>query len=244
MIKVTIFNEFYHEQAEEHVREVYPKGIHGAIADFLACDEVQVRLAPLYDENLQPTPDCNLSEAVLQDTDVLMWWGHMRHQTVPDEVVNRVCDHVQRGMGIIFLHSGHHSKPFKKLMGTTCNLKWREGAKERIWIINPAHPIMEGVDCEYFDLEKEEMYGERFDIPAPEELLAIGCYGTHEIFRSACTWQRGFGKIFYLQPGHETNRAYYNPYIQKILQNAVRWAKPTYRVDSIPCPQYPAQPLE
>lgn len=243
MLKVTIFNEFYHEQTKEDVRAIYPKGIHGVISEFLKSDDIQIRAVTMYDEKLNIIPDCSLTEEILNDTDVLMWWGHMSHHLVPDEVVERVCSHVKRGMGIIFIHSAHHSKPFKKLMGTSCNLKWRGDAKERLWIVNPAHPIMEGIDVDHFDLEAEEMYGEFFDIPAPDELLIIGTYDSDEVFRSACTWTRGFGKVFYFQPGHETNSSWYNPYIQKIIKNAVRWAKPNRKVDNIPCPEYPANPL-
>ncbi len=235
MIKVTIFNEYMHEQIEDKVRENFPKGIHSQLASFLQSDEVQVRCVTQYDENQELIPDCGLTEEVLKDTDVIIWWGHMRHKFVPDEVVERVHNHILCGMGAIFLHSGHHSKVFKKLMGTTCNLSWRDGAKERLWNINPAHPIMEGVP-QYIDLPEEEMYGECFEIPQPNELLMIGTYNSHEVFRSACTWQRVNGRIFYLQPGHETNRAYYNPDIQRIIKNAVKWVNPTYRVEKLEAP--------
>ncbi len=235
MIKVTIFNEFCHEQTEERVKEIYPEGIHKAIASFLETDEVSVRTVTLLDENMEITPDCGLTEEVLEDTDVLMWWGHMRHNDVPDEVVERAHKHVLCGMGVIFLHSAHHSKLFKKLMGTTCNLSWRDKAKERLWNINPAHPIMRGVG-DFFDLEVEEMYGERFDIPEPDSLLMIGAYSTSEVFRSACVWQRGNAKIFYFQPGHESFPTYYNPTIQQIIKNAVEWVNPDYRAKELVCP--------
>ena len=149
----------------------------------------------------------------------------MKHHMVPDEVVARVYKHVLSGMGIIILHSGHYSKIFKKLMGTSGTLKWRAGERERIWTIKPSHPIAAGVD-ETFVLDPEEMYGERFDIPDPDELIFIGWFKGGEIFRSGCTWTRGHGKVFYFQPGHETNEAYRNENVQKILKNAVRWACP------------------
>ena len=155
MIKVTIFNEYAHERTEEKVKEIYPKGIHSQLASFLESDDVQVRTTTLFNEDGSFVPECGLTEEVLKDTDVIIWWGHCHHNDVPDEVAERVVNHIQCGMGGIFLHSAHHSKPFKKLMGTTCNLLWRDDEKERIWNINPAHPIMAGIG-DYIDLEKEE----------------------------------------------------------------------------------------
>ena len=236
MIKVTIFNEFKHEQESEKVKAVYPNGIHSEIKSFLESKDVMVRTVTEYDENLELIPNCGITDELLSDTDVLIWWGHAGHTFVPDEVAEMAYNHVLNGMGAIFLHSAHHSKLFKKLMGTTCNLKWRDGERERLWNINPVHPIMNGIG-EYVDIPAEEMYGERFDIPTPDELLMIGAYTSHEVFRSACTWQRGYGKIFYLQPGHESNPTYKIPEIQKIIKNAVQWAKPVLR-EEIPCPHY------
>ena len=201
MIKVTIFNEYAHERESEKVRAIYPQGIHAQLASFLGDDDIQVRTTTLFNEDGSFVPECGLTDEVLKDTDVIIWWGHCHHNDVPDEVADRVVNHVLCGMGAIFLHSGHHSKPFKKLMGTSCNLSWRDDEKERLWNINPAHPIMAGIG-DYVDLPKEEMYGECFEIPAPDELLMIGTYSSHEVFRSACTWQRINGKIFYFQPGH------------------------------------------
>ncbi len=241
MIRVTIFNEFLHEQTDEKVREIYPHGIHSEIADFLRSDDISVRTVTEYDENQNLVPNCGITDELLDETDVIIWWGHLHHNEVPDEVSKKIHDRVLRGMGAIFLHSAHHSKPFKSLMGTTCNLKWRDDEKERLWIINPTHPIMRGIDGEYFDLEQEEMYGERFDIPNPDDVLMIGTYGSHEVFRSACTWQRGLGKVFYLQPGHEAYPTYRNENIRKIIKNAVRWAHSEYKASELVCPHYEKQ---
>jgi trehalose utilization protein len=172
-------------------------------------------------------PEHGLTEEVLNNTDVLIWWGHMAHHEVRDDIVERVYNRVLNGMGLIVLHSGHFSKIFRKLMGTTCDLKWREiGEKERIWVIEPGHPIAQGLD-EYIELEHTEMYGERFDIPAPDELVFISWFAGGEVFRSGCCFYRGKGKIFYFRPGHETYPIYYNPKILKVIENAVRWAAPT-----------------
>ncbi|WP_347548986.1 ThuA domain-containing protein [Pseudalkalibacillus hwajinpoensis] len=234
MINVTVWNENRHEQKSEEVRNVYPNGIHGAIADFLK-DDFEVRTAKL-DE-----PEHGLSEEVLNGTDVLLWWGHIAHEEVSDEVVNRVHQRVLDGMGLIVLHSGHFSKIFKKLMGTGCDLKWREAdEKERMWVIDPTHPIAEGLG-ETIELEREEMYGEHFDIPAPDELVFVSWFEGGEVFRSGCTYKRGQGKVFYFRPGHETYPTYYHEDVQRVLKNAVSWAKPT----TIAKPAYGnAQPLE
>lgn len=234
MIRVTVWNEFRHEKSEDSVREVYPHGIHQAIADFLSPQEdITVTTATL-DE-----PEHGLTEEVLNNTDVLLWWGHMAHSEVDDAIVERVQDHVLRGMGLIVLHSGHFSKIFKKLMGTSCSLHWRDADRERLWCVNPSHPIAAGVPMK-IELPQEEMYGEFFDIPAPDEIVYLGWFRGGEVFRSGCTFHRGYGKIFYFQPGHEAYPTYHNPHIQKIITNAVRWAYSPVKLDKIICPEVPA----
>jgi len=220
-IRVTVWNENRHEKTDKRVAEVYPKGIHGAIADFLSQEpDIEVRTATL-DE-----PEHGLTKEVLDSTDVLIWWGHMAHHEVQDEVVDRVYQRVLNGMGLIVLHSGHFSKIFRKLMGTSCDLKWREaGEKERIWVVEPGHPIAEGLG-EYFEIPHTEMYGERFDIPAPDTLVFISWFAGGEVFRSGCCYHRGKGKIFYFRPGHETFPIFYQPEVQRVIKNAVKWAAP------------------
>lgn len=231
MINVTVWNEYFHEKEDENVAKIYPKGIHGAIAEFLKTDEeLSVRIADL------SMPDCGLSDEVINNTDVMLWWGHCRHEDVPDEIAKKVADAVLRGMGIIFLHSAHFSKPFKMLMGTSCSLGWREnGDFERVWVTAPAHPIVKGID-KYFELEHEETYTEFFDIPQPDELILTGWYEGGETFRSGCCFYRGLGRIFYFQPGHETFPTFHNPTVQKIINNAVHWAEPVKKIDKIVCP--------
>ena len=230
MIRVTVWNENFHEQHNEDVRQLYPKGIHGAIADFLQSEDIVVRTATLDEE------ECGLTEEVLKETDVLIWWGHLRHSIVPDEVAKRVQEHVLMGMGFIALHSAHHSKPFKLLMGTSCNLGWREnGDMERIWTINPAHPIAKGIG-RYFELPHVETYAEPFGIPEPDEVVFMGWYEGGEVFRSGCTFHRENGRIFYFQPGHETFPTFYDPNVQTIIRNAVYWANPVYRSEKLVCP--------
>ena len=230
MIRVTIYNEFVHEKVNKNVAAIYPNGIHNAIADFLKCDDITVRTVTLDDE------ECGLTEEVINETDVLIWWGHVRHDLVPDEVALRVKNAVLKGMGFIGLHSAHHSKPFKLLMGTTCNLSWREdGDMERIWTINPAHPIAQGIG-RYFELEHEETYAEPFNIPNPDEVIFMGWYEGGELFRSGCTYTRENGKIFYFQPGHESFPTFYNENVQTIIRNAIRWVAPIYRSESLVCP--------
>lgn len=220
-IRVTVWNEFRHEKIHEEVARVYPNGIHNAIAEYLKKQpDIEVKTATL-DE-----PEHGLTQEVLDNTDVLIWWGHMAHNEVKDEVVERVYNRVLNGMGLIVLHSGHLSKIFRKLMGTSCTLKWREaGEKERIWVVEPGHPIAEGLG-EYFEIPHTEMYGERFDIPKPDELVFISWFKGGEVFRSGCCFYRGKGKIFYFRPGHETFPIYYQPEVLKVIYNAVRWAKP------------------
>lgn len=233
MINVTVWVEADEKHVGKSVLEVYPKGIAPAIAEFLAkCEDMNVRAVTLDD------PEYGLPEDVLNETDVLLWWGHCRHDLVPDELVNKIHARVMQGMGFIPLHSAHFSKPFIKLMGTTCSLQWREGDRERLWCVLPAHPIAKGFggDFDYVDIPVEEMYGERFDIPQPDELVFIGWFKGGEVFRSGCCWYKGRGKVFYFQPGHETNPTYHIPEIQNILINAVRWAAPNVEKAEVTCP--------
>jgi len=222
-MNITVWNEFRHEKKNETVRDIYPDGIHEVIAGFLKEEGRTVQTATL-DE-----AEHGLTDDVLNKTDVLLWWGHVAHEEVDDEIVKKVQQRVLDGMGLIVLHSGHFSKIFKTLMGTSCDLKWREATdKERLWVVDPSHPIAEGIG-EYFELEREEMYGEHFDIPAPDELIFMSWFTGGEVFRSGVTYKRGNGKIFYFRPGHETHPTYYNENVQKVIQNAVKWAAPVKR---------------
>lgn len=219
--KVTVWNEFRHERRNDAVRAIYPDGIHAALAAALRQGGLEVATATL-DE-----PEHGLTQEVLDRTDVLVWWGHLAHAEVSDEVVERVHARVMAGMGLVVLHSGHFSKIFKRLMGTGCDLKWREGNdRERLWVVSPGHPIAQGIG-ESIVLEREEMYGEFFDIPAPETLVFVSWFSGGEVFRSGACYRRGQGRIFYFRPGHETCPTYHHPDIQRVIGNAVRWAAPT-----------------
>ncbi len=234
MINVTVWNEGRHEKTSEEVKAVYPNGIHNCIAEFLGVNEdLNIRAVTLDD------PDNGLPDDVLNDTDVLIWWGHMAHEDVPDELAKKVHNRVMCGMGFIALHSAHFSKPFKLLMGTTCSLKWRDDDRERVWCVAPNHPIAKGLP-ESFNIPVEEMYGERFDIPNPDEIVFMGWFKGGEVFRSGCCWQRGLSKVFYFQPGHESNPTFHIPEIQKIITNAVYWAAPLKIEPEIICPWVPA----
>ena len=216
--RVTVWSEHRQDRSDEKVRSVYPDGIHGAIAEGLRGAGLDVRTATL-DE-----PEHGLTEAVLAETDVLTWWGHVAHDEVDDAIVDRVQARVLEGMGLIVLHSGHYSKIFRRLMGTTCALKWREAdERERLWIVDPGHPIAEGLG-EWFDIDREEMYGEHFDVPAPDRLVLVSWFQGGEVFRSGCCYQRGRGRIFYFRPGHETYPTYHQPLVRQVIANAARWA--------------------
>jgi trehalose utilization protein len=227
VIRVTVWNEFIHERENPAIRAVYPDGIHGCIGSFLKKEaDMSVRLSSL------DLADQGLGRELLAETDVLIYWAHLRHDLISSETVERVRERVHSGMGLIALHSAHHSKIMQSLLGTSLNLKWRDGDRERLWCVNPSHPITEGVP-EKIELPQEEMYGERFDIPEPDELVYVGWFSGGEVFRSGCTFRRGNGKIFYFQPGHEEYPTYHNPDIQRIIVNAARWARP---VNPLPAP--------
>jgi trehalose utilization protein len=234
-INVTIWNEYLHELKEPEIAKVYPKGIHGALADELSVhNDFAIRTATLAE------PVHGLTDEVINSTDVMIWWGHMGHHLVDDEVVAKVQQAVLSGMGLIVLHSGHYSKIFKRLMGTNCSLLWREAnEKERLWVVEPSHPVMEGIPP-YFELEAEEMYGERFDVPTPDDLLLLSWFQGGEVFRSCATWRRGHGKVVYLRPGHEEYPTYHNEHIVRIISNSCRWAARSISMRTDSAPNSPA----
>lgn len=219
-MRITIWNEFVHEQRNPKVAEIYPEGIHVALAQLLSkgLEQAEVRTATLQD------PEHGLTAEVLDNTDVLFWWAHLAHHKVADEVVERVHQRVMQGMGLVVLHSAHLSKIFCKLMGTTCNLRWREADdRELVWTVSPGHPIAAEVE-QPIVLTSHEMYGEFFDIPAPDELVFISSYSGGEVFRSGCCFFRGKGRVFYFSPGHETYPVFAEPNIARVLCNAAGWA--------------------
>jgi len=220
MTTVTIYNEFVHEREDPEVEAVYPEGIHETLADAFQSHGFETQTATLAD------PEHGLTETVLEATDVLAWWGHAAHDEVEDAIAQRVVERVRDGMGFLPLHSSHVSKPFLELMGTSGALKWREaGERERLWVIEPGHPIADGLE-EYIELDQTEMYGERFDIPAPDTLVFVSWFEGGEVFRSGCCYRRGAGRIFYFRPGHETYPIYRDERIQQVLANAAAWAAP------------------
>ncbi len=235
-IRVTVWGENVHENKVPFIRKIYPEGMHGCIAAGLnEADDISARTATLQE------PEHGLTEQVLEETDVLTWWGHCAHRDVEDAIVERVAKRVYEGMGLIALHSAHFSKIFKKLMGTPCSLTWREaGEKERLWVCQPGHPITAGLG-RHFEIPNEEMYGEPFSVPTPDEQIFISWFEGGEVFRSGCTWVRGAGKVFYFRPGHEAYPTYHQKEVKLVLKNAVRWAAPAGPrwIDS--CPKVPVE---
>lgn len=219
MIRAVVWGENIHERENDIVAGIYPNGIHQCIADGLnAVDGIKAVTATLQE------PEHGLTQQRVDETDVLLWWGHAAHGDVADDVVDRVAAAVWAGMGLILLHSSHFAKIFKKLMGTPCNLTWREaGERERLWVTARQHPITRGLP-DHFELEHEEMYSEPFAVPEPLETVFVSWFQGGEVFRSGLTYRRGAGNVFYFRPGHETYPTYYDPTIRTVLANAVKWA--------------------
>jgi trehalose utilization protein len=216
--RATVWCEYRQERERGPAADAYPGGIHRRLAEILDAAGFRTRTAVLDD------PGLGLGGDVLDETDVLLWWGHRHHDAVPDALADRVRDRVLEGMGLVALHSSHFSKPFLRLMGTSGRLSWRvSGERERIWVVDPGHPVAAGLDrCIVID--REEMYGEPFDVPQPDELVLVSWFEGGEVFRSGCAWRRGRGRVFYFRPGHETFRAYHHPGVARVVANAARWA--------------------
>jgi len=232
-LRVTIWNEYLHEMTHDVVAAIYPSGIHGALGDAVLAlhPDAEVRVATLRE------PSHGLSEELLAWSDVMLWWGHLAHAEVDDVWAERVHQAVLAGMGFVSLHSAHFAKPFKRLMGSNCSLRWREAdEKERVWVLQPGHPIMAGLP-DHFELPQEEMYGERFDVPEPDELLALSWFQGGDIFRSVCTWRRGHGRVVYVRFGHETYPTYHDPNVRAIVAQAAEWARRRVRRSTVSCAQ-------
>ena len=224
-LRVTVWNENVHEREEPEIADIYPDGIHGAIAEGLAADGYDVRTATLQE------PDHGLTESVLDETDVLLWWSHCANDEVRDDIAERVVDRIHRGMGFVPVHSGKNSKPFKRLMGTTCDIKYRHGGEtERVWVVDPGHPIADGLD-ERFEVPSTEMYGEPYDVPEPDRTVLVSWFEGGEVFRSGICYRRGRGRIFAFRPGHEAYPIFYQDEIRRVLSNAVKWAAPADGAD-------------
>jgi trehalose utilization protein len=223
LLRVTVWGEGRHEQTDPNVAELYPTGMHTTIAEAVRehlGSAVEVTAVTLDD------PGQGLPADVLDNTDVLTWWGHAAHEEVEDALVSRVHDRVMAGMGLVVLHSGHHAKIFRRLMGTTCNLLWRnEGDRELLWTVSPTHPIAAGVPSPIV-LDRHEMYGEYFDIPAPDDLVLVSSFSGGEVLRSCCTFRRGHGKVVYFSPGDQEYPVYHHPDIRRVIANSVSWASP------------------
>jgi trehalose utilization protein len=227
-IRVTVWSEYRHEKKNPAVAEIYPQGMHEQIASHLRKNDALQVVTAILDE-----PEHGLTEERVRETDVMIWWGHLAHDELQDLIVERVYHRVMAGMGLIVLHSGHFSKVFRKLMGTSCNLRWRVGEdREILWVTRPHHPILAGID-DHFVLPREEMYGEYFDIPEPTETLLISSFSGGEVFRSGCTWSRGAGRIFFFRPGHETFPTYYDANVLRIIENAVKWTAPASPIKAL-----------
>jgi trehalose utilization protein len=230
-MRVTVWGENVHERSEDRVRAIYPDGMHGAIAAGLAAslgDAVQVHTATL------EQPEHGLTQEVLDATDVLTWWGHIAHEEVDDAIVDRVQAAVLGGMGLLALHSAHYSKILRRLLGTSCSLRWRnDGERELVWTVDPAHPIAAGVP-QPIVIDAQEMYGEHFDIPAPDELVFISSFAGGEVFRGGCCFRRGAGRIFYFSPGDQDYPVYHHPAVRRVLANAVQWAAPQRERTGVP----------
>ncbi|UKA70712.1 ThuA domain-containing protein [Arthrobacter sp. FW306-06-A] len=220
--RVLVWGENRHEQLQPEVAKIYPEGMHNTIRQGIEENlgqKARVSTATLDD------PEHGLTEEVLSATDVLVWWGHAAHAEVSDEVVDRVHEHVLAGMGLIVLHSGHWSKIFGKLMGTSCTLRWRsERDREIVWTVDPTHPIAQGVPHPFI-IPEQEMYGEFFDIPSPDELIFLSSFSGGEVFRSGCTFKRGFGKIFFFSPGDQDYPVYHHKDVRRVIANGVEWAR-------------------
>lgn len=222
-IKVTVWSEGIDPELEPRAIAIYPDDINTYLAGFMSKEEdFEVITRNIHQK------ENGLSQEILDDTDVLVWWSHLYDDQVSDEVANRVTRAVLNGMGILFLHASLGSKPAKRLLGeNSLDGKYREvGEMERIWVVNRSHFIVGDLEKEYIEIPGSEMYGEPYGMPTPDDIVFISWFEGGEVLRSGVSWNKGAGKVFFFSPGHEEFPVYYNREIQKIINNIVRWLKP------------------
>jgi len=214
-VKALVWSEF------TEPKDVYPKGIHGDIAEYLnASGNVEAKVVQLSD------PDQGVSQAMLDWADVLLWWGHQKHRDVTDETVQRIVKSVKEGgMGYFAMHSAHYSRGLIAILGTPCGLgSVGDGGAESISVVMPDHPIAKGVSD--FVVPRTEYFGEPFGVPEPEAVVFKSTFekGDNIWFRSGCCWTVGKGRVFYFRPGHETYPIMRQPEVQKVIYNATLWS--------------------
>lgn len=226
---ILIYNEGRDEKLKPEVLDVYPEGIgeqlKNLLSQFPGCNILDC--ISMYDVEEK------MNEDLLEKADVLVYWSHGGNGLFPEEVAKLIGAYVLRGLGFVVLHSAIGCKAFKSLMGTTCSIHYRHDDFERMTCCNPVHPIAAGLPL-HIELEKEESYGEFIDVPTPDDIIYLGWFDSGEVCRSVMTWSRGYGKIVFIQPGHETNPSYKNPWIQKLIYNSCIWASRSFHLPEVP----------
>lgn len=87
--------EKYHAKGSKAIKEAYPLGLGGTLKDYISqMDDVSVTLVTL------DMPEFGLPDELLEKTDVLVWWAHVGHDAVPDELAHKIQERVLRGMDL------------------------------------------------------------------------------------------------------------------------------------------------
>lgn len=200
-------------------RSVYPDDIDGALADVLG------RQAGLVVSRGRLTDlQAGLSDQVLDASDALVWWGHLRHDAVPDDRALAVVKRVREGrLGFVALYAACGSKPFRQMMSMPCEPgSWREdGRPEFVSIKAPDHPIARGIAP--FTISKTDMFSEPFAVPEPETVVFVSSWQKGETLRSGLTWTIGKGRVAYLRTGPDNYPVLFHPSIRQAIANSVRW---------------------
>ncbi len=226
-VRVTVWNEFDDEKHWPEIMDMYAGGVHEYIARFLRDEEDMEVTAVTLDD-----PEYGLPDELLDRTDVLVWYSHMKQDVIPSGKLRKIADRViEDGMGVIFVHSGFFSNVASFLIGAHGCSAYREIKEtERVFVIDRGHPIAKGLP-EFFEFPESEMYSEGMGTPTPDETVFLSWYAGGNAARSGMCWKRGAGRVFYFSPGHAWYDVMLHEPFHTVIKNAVRWAAPS----DVPC---------
>jgi len=138
-VKVVVWDEQQPAQ-----KQAYSSFLGNSVAEHLGAQPgISVRSVNIND------PGQGLAGGVLDDCQVLIWWGHVRHAEISAETGRSIVERIKDGkLSLVALHSAHWSTPFVEAMNERTRLdvvgKFHSEGNERLEItfVSPAQRYM------------------------------------------------------------------------------------------------------